>query len=534
MRRAHMFWFVTLLMPMVCAGSLAAQVPSQIPTLIGDRLGRVTPTEQAVRHQRARLNGAAVASLQELARTARLNPLGVTISITFNLFPATAGRAATTFEGVIDSVAVINGGAILSKGRLTGVRDGWFTILQHAGLLSVRIYTPEANYSVFPIEDGVYLVEQEDPGLEFRDRVVPPDTVPLAEPSPTGAQAVPQEDGSRVDVLVVYSPSARQYVGGSAQMELGIRDMEQFTNLALRNSLTNTQIRVVGIREVSSSVGAELADLAFNSSGAPVRQLRATYKADLVMMIRTGGANAGIAYMTCSLNSPSYYKARAFGTVRADYLRRIYTFSHELGHIFGAGHDPNNQDACTLYDDSFGHYFSGYATILSYVNAGNRVAHYSNPAVTYRGIPTGTSTRNNARAIRASRVQLSNYYVATSTPVPGPVIAVISPADGAQSKTSSPIVIDARITDSRGVASAELNWQKTGDTMACPGGNQSYWSCILNQDRFVWTIFLGTDTVDRRYTISASNDAGGRTTSPVRTIRVIGSTSHSVDTGVGP
>ena len=103
------------------------------------------------------------------------------------------------------------------------------------------------------------------------------------------------------------------------------------------------------------------------------------------------------------------------------------TFVHEAGHALGAHHDRYTtiegwtgltDGSLSSIDDregyNYGYCLPGneYATVMSYShncprNADgdwiDRIMYYSNPDVSYKGVPTGNSQNNNARAIQEKR-----------------------------------------------------------------------------------------------------------------------------------
>merc|ERR1719357_2010132 len=85
-----------------------------------------------------------------------------------------------------------------------------------------------------------------------------------------------------------------------------------------------------------------------------------------------------------------------------------YSFGHELGHNFGAMHDAR-QSSNPNYAWGLGKHISGpnpgVRTIMAYDYPGHkkRINWWSNPYVTYKGYPTGTSGENNARVLREHR-----------------------------------------------------------------------------------------------------------------------------------
>ena len=103
------------------------------------------------------------------------------------------------------------------------------------------------------------------------------------------------------------------------------------------------------------------------------------------------------------------------------------TFVHEAGHCLGAFHDrytSMGQGVISSIDDdeyyNYGYCLPGnkYATVMSYEYncptsaAGDdveEILYFSNPDVSFEGVPTGDSLNNNAKAIRETRDETSQY-----------------------------------------------------------------------------------------------------------------------------
>jgi hypothetical protein len=339
------------------------------------------------------------------------------------------------------------------------------------------------------------------------------------------------EDGSRVDVLFLYSTSAKNYWGGAAQVEAGALQMEDFLNEAFTNSLPTAvpplRARFVGIEELTGSVPTTLEGMAANTR---IRERRRVLKADLVILLRaSSGGYAGQAWVYCG--SPEFSKTHAFGYVRADYLFRIKTTAHEIGHLFGANHDPGNTGVNSCWhSDSRGHFFNAtnpqgvtrcYGTIMSYICADRRIPYFSNPSILFLGRPTGIAgARNNARAILGSRVNVANYFVSDDTSTPqGPVVTFLRPENNANLPTNSTIEIVATITDENGVSTAELYWQKTDRFLPCPGTNNDDWRCTLEGGQYKWQLDVGA-AGPRAYLIRAVDSQGNRTVTPTRNVNI--------------
>lgn len=337
------------------------------------------------------------------------------------------------------------------------------------------------------------------------------------------------EDGSRVDILVAYKASAKETMGGRDQIELAIRENEAYTNTALGNSRTNVQVRFVAMEEVPNTIGSTLVSFRTSDNAKVLRDKRNQHKADLVVVIQNSADAAGAATVPCDPASPDFNSKRAFAYVKTRYLRRIRTVSHEIGHLLGAGHEPGEVDNCTLHEDSYAHFFNarnqqgnlrGYATLLSYKNSSNRIPYYSNPDVLYRGVATGIrGQRNNARAIRDARVQVANYRINNTTPVPPggmPTVCINSPGDEAQLPGRTKITISATITDPNGIAKAELYWKRTDNFLTCDGRSRPDWTCSKQDNVYTWILDVGTG--EREFFIRATDSQENTTSSATRKI----------------
>ena len=108
-------------------------------------------------------------------------------------------------------------------------------------------------------------------------------------------------------------------------------------------------------------------------------------------------------------------------------------FIHEAGHCLGAMHDRYTSGNAGVDDDRYNHGYclpgNKYATVMSYTyrcpknDAGDdieRILYFSNPDVSFEGIPTGTEQENNARAIREDRDETSQRGTNCFTGFPEP------------------------------------------------------------------------------------------------------------------
>lgn len=216
---------------------------------------------------------------------------------------------------------------------------------------------------------------------------------PLSSPSPLAAEA--DGTGSQVDILVPYTTAARTYAGGHAVMRASINTFVALTNQAYANSGIDVTLRLVGTQEVAytenSNMATDLTRLAAIGDGYmdEIHALRNAVGADLVCLIRRGAAGgaAGIGYLG-GANA-----AYAFTVVADEWAAANLSFPHEVGHNFGCNHDLANAGSTPAGTYNYGHRFVGgngtqYRTVMAYA-PGTRIPYFSNPSVSYQGVPTG-------------------------------------------------------------------------------------------------------------------------------------------------
>ena len=218
-----------------------------------------------------------------------------------------------------------------------------------------------------------------------------------------------------IDVLLLYTPQARDEEGGTAQIEVVLQNAVDTLSTSFANSGVNAQARLVGTGLFDQFI--ELRNL--NPFLAAIRRdpevaaLRAQTGADLVHLIvsrqEANRSACGLAYLMLAGDTARSMSPFAFGTVAAN-CNIPEVFAHEAGHNLGLNHDPVN----TTLDDpdselvpfrpyAFGHSFSSrWKTIMSY--GGQReIPYFSNPDVLRDGEPMGIpDERDNARTLRDS------------------------------------------------------------------------------------------------------------------------------------
>ncbi|NNM27026.1 MAG: hypothetical protein HKO59_13755, partial [Phycisphaerales bacterium] len=228
------------------------------------------------------------------------------------------------------------------------------------------------------------------------------------------------DDGSSIDVLVVYAAAARIAAGGTANLLAEIDLMIANSNEAYSNSDVQTQLHLVHAREVSSPES----DLGLGSLTDPadgradgVHLLRDAYAADQVVAVVSGGGGVANGMWTLEPDMADL----AFCVSGRDSLPFIMT--HEVGHNLGCCHASGDGGGCPdggglLFPYSNGHRFTGlsgtlWRTVMAY-SPGEWSPLISNPAVLFDGKPTGvpgdtSSGADNARTINQSAPVVANW-----------------------------------------------------------------------------------------------------------------------------
>jgi peptidyl-Asp metalloendopeptidase len=188
------------------------------------------------------------------------------------------------------------------------------------------------------------------------------------------------------------------------------------TNAVYLNSNVPMELRLVysgPITYTETTISADLSALRSPSDGNidQVHALRMEYRADIVSMFGTSYRNAGycgIGYLMTSVSTS--FASSAFNVV--DYTCAVgnLSFAHEVGHNEGLHHDPANAGSTPSHPFAYGYQDpSGlFRTVMSYGGA-RRIPYLSSPLGLYNGVPTGTDTQDNARALRLNAATVASF-----------------------------------------------------------------------------------------------------------------------------
>ena len=292
---------------------------------------------------------------------------------------------------------------------------------------------------------GNIIVKKLDPAKEVlleNDFVLAPNQSSQNQNSP--ATAADADDGSRIDVMVLYTNGMATAHPGTA-IQTRIQFLVDQANLSFNNSSVNTQFNLVHTKMVTytddsaGGMSEALNDLTNNAGVfAGLEALRTTHGADQVILLRRFvDEGCGLAWLP-SGPSPLY----AYGVVHdgsktdgSGYYCTDLTYAHEIGHNLGLAHDRANSSNPGRYSYSYGYQdpSANFRTVMSYSCSGGcpRVNHFSNPAVMYNGLTTGidymaTDSADNARTLNLTRIEMAGYRAEIVVPPPTlPVLPII-------------------------------------------------------------------------------------------------------------
>ena len=224
-------------------------------------------------------------------------------------------RDRVQLDVVVDRTARTGWGYSLS-GRVVGEGVGFVTLVVHGEAVAGSIWTPASAYELNHLGDGIHALRDvtNAPPLECGGMLH--SELPPAEAT---AHQGGTDDGSVVDVLVVWSPGAEDEFGsprGEPQMLLGIDMMVAYANDALERSGALFTFRLVGAEKVDYADSWRWGDLKLDR----VHDLRNALGADLVYLLSAFGPGRN-------------HGAFSLGPLNGR------TLAHEFGHALGMGHE---------------------------------------------------------------------------------------------------------------------------------------------------------------------------------------------------
>ncbi len=386
----------------------------------------------------SRANGAVHRARPVRTRAETLAAVSPGARVRLNLF------ADVNFDAVVERDTRSPAGDRVLAGSLLDGSGGTFLLVDHAGELAgdVLVSAGERYALRHPAGTGAG-------GLEVRA------IEPAAEPAcgagrevrlstagaprakalrPHARETPPVSDGSEFSVLVAYTPAASAVAGGVAAVEALAALCVENANACYEHSDIGTRMRLAGVVPVDYAESGDLytdtirlAEPA-DGYGDAVHDARAARGADLVSVFEADvGNDSGYGIWT-TIHEPDGTRVldgqAGFSTVVTVYASP-YTFAHEVGHNFGCQHDREHAQGPTLAPYAYGWRWTGsnktlYRDVMAYA-PGERVAYFSNPRVSFAGVPTGVAeAADTARMMNERRGEVANFHRALTPPLPTP------------------------------------------------------------------------------------------------------------------
>ncbi|MFI5764053.1 reprolysin-like metallopeptidase [Streptomyces sp. NPDC051563] len=234
-----------------------------------------------------------------------------------------------------------------------------------------------------------------------------------------------------IDVIIGYTPAARDRVGGEAAINERIRLSVAMLNEAFATSKVAASVELIGTydtgyrgKQTAALMRPKMADPLDADLGRKANQLREDFGVDLVSVINSApGESSGQGSLPEPFIRPGSDKD-AFSVVDVDSLVQWYNLGHEIGHNLGLWHDRetlrqqgypvDDTTSSTPYGFGFITRNQNYADLMAYKTSCKvyceNLNQYSGPdGRTPDGQPMGDANNNAAATARLTAPIVAGY-----------------------------------------------------------------------------------------------------------------------------
>lgn len=306
---------------------------------------------------------------------------------------------------------------------------------------------PEGKFEFYTMEDGTQVLLKKDPaskGVCGSDQLAKA----VTQTKPSG-QARVGNCSDQLRVLVLYNTHAN---GGVPANQLAEQGVYFYNTAAIESGLDNAnrlELAAVEYFEFNELIRhVDVFDYFNDLKGEPTVQSRRDFhNADIVVQLVGGGYlptgghsflyapggdyNLTQGYIGFANEIAPSSADNGFAIFVAGYVGSTALLPHEIGHLLGGEHqygapraNLKPYSAAYGFQDNTGNY---RRTIMWSILYSDNILRFSNPDISYNGVPTGTVlTENNARRIREFAPTVNNFrpssdgsvYVEVRRPVP--------------------------------------------------------------------------------------------------------------------
>ena len=326
----------------------------------------------------------------------------------------------------------------------SGLGDGGETnaifILEGDGIYGT-IHTEERIYQIDTIGSYQLITEIDASKLPIEE---PPgfgdSTVGIEQKLQASAVDSIQVEGavtSKISLLVAYTETAQK---NQIDIEKWIAQRVAETNRSFRNSNIDAEIVLEDTylisytesKEGSQKLYTDLNRFVNDGDGYmdDVHKKRLAVGADIAVLLVSN-----TLYEYCGIAGDILATAdTSFAITRLKCLG--YTFTHEIGHLLGARHNPEADPSTRPYEYGHGYQHTTsdnkWRTIMAYPTGCDycpRLLYWSSPNVSFAGHPMGTAEKHdNARVINLNHAKVANFY---QKPISIKAVTINGPDSGA-------------------------------------------------------------------------------------------------------
>ena len=296
------------------------------------------------------------------------------------------------------------------------MQPSWFeaanevTLVKRSGRITGSVRANGQLYVIRPLASGGHAI------IAVTENKLPAGLAPLetAQALPPAIDPVMPDGPAVADVnarvMIVFSENAiRSLADPVGLAHLAVAETNDgYARSGVTHRLQMVDAVYASEYKDSGSLGTDLGRLTSTNDGFVdwIHTRRNEQRADLVTLITSGGDACGVGYLNSGAGS-------AFTVATKDCATGYYSYGHELGHNYGATHDPGaGRNNNYPYGHGFQHLGARLRTVMAYDCSGGctRVNIWSGPNNRWNGNVMGNSHESdNTRVLNARAAAIASF-----------------------------------------------------------------------------------------------------------------------------